>query len=51
MKDELYKTMEHFFPSFPNWLEQIDDPREKKKIEYELNYLIWVGILLFLMKF
>ncbi|MBI4245498.1 MAG: transposase [Planctomycetes bacterium] len=50
MKDELYKTMWHFFPSFSNWLNDIEDPREKKKIEYPLSSLTWVGILLFLMK-
>lgn len=50
MKDTLYKTMHHFFPSFSNWLKQIDDPREEKKIEYPLSYLGWVGVLLFLMK-
>ena len=50
MKDELYKTMHHFFPSFSNWLDLVSEPRQKEKIEYPKDYLIWVGILLFLMK-
>lgn len=45
-----YKTMRHFFPSFRNWLEQIEDPRMKLMIDYSLPSVIWVGIMLFLMK-
>jgi hypothetical protein len=45
-----YKTMKHFFPSFRNWLRQIEDPRMELMIDYPLPSVIWVGILLFLMK-
>lgn len=51
MKDVLYKTMYHFFKDdFSNWIGTIKDPRNKEKIEYPLEHLIWVGILLFLNK-
>ena len=47
VKDVLYKTMHHFFPSFLNWLKGIEDPRQENKIEYPLSSLFWVGTLLF----
>lgn len=50
MKDVFYKTMDHFFPSFFNWLKAIKDPRIEDMTDYELPSVIWVGILLFLMK-
>lgn len=45
-----YKTMEHFFPSFLNWLKQINDPRNELMIDYPLPSVLWVGILLFALK-
>lgn len=31
-------------------LKKIKDPRQKEKIEYPLTYLLWMGILMFLLK-
>jgi hypothetical protein len=48
--DALYKTMEHFFPSFSTWVDSIDEPRDEAKIHYPLPLLLWLAILLFLTK-
>lgn len=50
LAEVLYKTKQHFFPGFENWLDRIADPRNKNKITYELKHVVWVGILLFLCK-
>ncbi len=50
MVEVFHKTMDHFFPSFLNWLRAVKDPREKNKIKYPLPMVVWVGILLFLLK-
>lgn len=46
----LWETMEHIFPLFNYWLENIGDPRNKDLIIYELGTLIWEGILVFITK-
>jgi len=48
--DILHKTVRHFFPDFSTQLKRISDPRSEPKIVYPLPYLVWVGILLFLLK-
>lgn len=50
MKIVLYKTLHHFFPSFQNWLKQINDPRNQNSMIYTLPTLLWIGISLFLLK-
>ena len=50
MIEVLYKTMKQFFPSFNNWLNRIDDPRQHGYIKYSFGEISWIGILLFLLK-
>jgi len=50
VKMVLYKTVNHFFPLFNNWLREIKDPRNKESIEYSLPIMIWIGLLLFMLK-
>lgn len=44
------KTINHFFPQLTKWLKAIDDPRNKNKISYGTDHLIWLGIFLFLLR-
>ena len=44
------ETVDHFFPHFNDWLNEIDDPRDPELITYELRTLIWTGVLMFLTK-
>jgi len=46
----LFKTVWHFFPAFPKWLQNIPDFRDKNRIDYSLSLLFWVGVFLFLFK-
>lgn len=45
-----YKTLHRFFPKLPKWIEEISDPRQINKIEYNTAHLFWIGIFLFLFK-
>jgi len=45
-----HKTIRHFFPYFSGWIEDIDDPRQVNKTEYNKAHLFWAGTLLFLLK-
>ncbi len=44
------KTINHFFPQLTKWLKAVDDPRNKNKITYGTDHLIWLGIFLFLLR-
>lgn len=44
------KTVNHFFPKLTKWLNAVDDPRNKNKIIYGTDHLIWLGIFLFLLR-
>lgn len=44
--ETLDRTVEHFFPWWEQWLGEIPDPRNPELIEYELETLIWMGILM-----
>jgi hypothetical protein len=46
----LYKTMHHFFPSFRNWVEAIEDPRQEGKVIYPMTHIVYVAALMFLLK-
>jgi len=50
MKLILYKTVQHFFPEYRQWLKSMNDPRNKNMITYELPVMIWIGTLLFMLK-
>lgn len=41
------QTVDHFFPDFNAWLDQIKDPRFEPFIVYHKRFLIWYGIFLF----
>jgi len=40
--------MEHFFPHFPTWLEDMKDPRNPTRTVYSANHLIFSALLMFL---
>ena len=48
--EEFVKVISHFLPDLKNWIQEIEDPRCKAKITYDLNFLIWLGILMFVFK-
>lgn len=45
-----YQTVYHFFPKFNNWLQVVGDPRRRGSCRYQLQTLIWVGLLMFVLK-
>lgn len=45
-----YKTIRHFFPKFFNWIDQIPDWRDQKRIKYKAKDMITSGMLIFLLK-
>jgi len=45
-----YKTQHRFVPKLSKWIALIEDPRQKNKIKYNIEHLLWIGIFLFLMK-
>jgi hypothetical protein len=48
--DAFSKTLVHFFPKFDEWLDKTEDRREPGKIIYPKQYMMWIGILLFMCK-
>lgn len=48
--DVYQKTLIHFFPKFDKWLDKIEDTREPGKVIYPKQYMIWIGMLLFMCK-
>ena len=50
VKDVLFMTMKHFFPSFSNWLKAPADPRVKEKTTYPLPFILWTVIIMFMAK-
>lgn len=44
------KTVKHFFPDFNYWLKELNDPRNKNGSDYQIESLLWIGLLLFLLK-
>ena len=41
------KTVRHFFPELPGWLDQLPDTRFQPMVEYHRRFLCWWGLLLF----
>jgi hypothetical protein len=46
----LAKTVAHFWPKFGSWLAGLIDTRDQEKITYLREFLVWQGLLLFLLK-
>jgi hypothetical protein len=46
----LVRTVLHFFPDFNDWLDDFPDPRRQDRVVYHKRFLIWVGLMLFLLK-
>jgi hypothetical protein len=40
----------HFFPDLPQWLGEIRDQRNQQRITYGRRFLLWMGLLLFVLK-
>gem|GEM_PF-2602383 len=41
------KTVRHFFPELPGWLDQLPDTRFQPMVVYHRRFLCWWGLLLF----
>jgi hypothetical protein len=46
----LAKTVAHFWPKMGSWLAAVTDTRDQEKITYWRQFLLWQGLLLFLLK-
>jgi hypothetical protein len=40
----------HFFPELGDWLRQVKDQRDQDRIIYRSPFLLWMGLLIFLLK-
>jgi len=40
----------HFFPELPAWLKQTQDRRDQDLITYPRQFLLWMGLMAFLLK-
>lgn len=45
-----HRTVHHFWPEFPAWLDALPDTRFAPFIEYDKRFLVWWGLLLFCCK-
>jgi hypothetical protein len=46
----LVQTVRHFFPLFNHWLQSVPDSRDLRLCTYETRFLLWWGILLYLLQ-
>src|SRR5260221_65527 len=46
----LAKTVAHFFPEWFAWLGEVRDTRDQDLITYSRQFLIWMGLMAFLLK-
>ena len=46
----MVRTLDHFFPEFKAWIDQIHDPRFLPWVIYDKRFLIWWGLSLFVCK-
>lgn len=46
----LARTVAHFFPELPGWLKQVRDKRDPELTTYPGRFLIWMGLLCFVLK-
>ena len=46
----LARTTGHFFPQLPQWAAGVPDSRFKPFVEYEGPFLLWMGLLLFILR-
>lgn len=44
----LARTVRHFWPEFPNWLDALPDTRFQPIVVYHRRFLVWWGMMLFL---
>src|SRR5271155_2690263 len=44
------QTLLHFFPHFNDWLDQLPDTRVPEACTYETRFLVWAGLLIFLLQ-
>ncbi len=49
-QEVFYKTLHHFFPSLREWFKAIPDPRDPNRITYSMEFLIWIGCLMYINK-
>jgi hypothetical protein len=41
------RTVRHFFPELPSWLDRLPDTRYQPLVDYHRRFLCWWGLLLF----
>jgi hypothetical protein len=46
----LARTVAHFFPKLSEWLGEVRDARDQGQIIYSRRFLIWMGLMAFLLK-
>ena len=46
----LAKTVAHFWPALPGWLDDLRDTRDPRRIIYPSRFLSWMGLMIFLLK-
>jgi hypothetical protein len=44
------RTLRHFWPKFNGWVDDLPDSRFQEMITYDKHFLVWWGLLLFLLK-
>jgi hypothetical protein len=44
------RTVGHFWPELPAWLDALRDPRDPNRLVYPARCLTWTGLLVFLLK-
>lgn len=48
--EALVRTVRHFWPELPRWLEELPDTRFQPMITYDRRFLAWWGLALFVFK-
>ena len=51
MLNQLHKIINRYFEDLPQWINTlITDPRQKEKIVYKLDIIMFTGILMYLLQ-
>jgi len=50
MAEAFTQTVRHFFPELNDWFQALPDSRVRDAITYETRFLVWWGLLLYLLQ-
>jgi hypothetical protein len=50
MAEAFTQTVRHFFPELNDWFQALPDSRDRDSITYETRFLVWWGLLLYLLQ-